>query len=75
MATTHTIDIRGTICPMNYVKTKLKLEGLEPGEWLEVILDDGDPISNVSRTIKDDGHKILEMMKVDSYYRILIEKV
>lgn len=75
MPTIHTIDLRGTICPMNYVKTKLKLEELEPGEWLEVILDEGEPMRNVPRSVKDDGHKILSVAHMDGYYKLIIEKV
>lgn len=35
------------ICPYNFVKTKLKLETMSPGQVLVVHLDDGDPIRNV----------------------------
>lgn len=33
------IDIRGKVCPMTFVYTKLALEELEEGEILEVLLD------------------------------------
>ncbi len=75
MPTLYTIDLRGTICPMNYVKTKLKLEELQPGEWLEVILDEGEPMRNVPRSVKDDGHKIVSVTHMDGYYKLVIEKV
>lgn len=75
MAEEYTLDLRGTICPMNFVKTKLKLEELNRGERLTVILDDGEPIKNVPRSVREDGHLILDMVKVDNYYRLLIEKV
>lgn len=71
----YTLDLRGTICPMNFVKTKLKLEELNPGERLMVILDDGEPIKNVPRSVKEDGHLVLEMTRVDNHYWLLIEKV
>ena len=37
------LDLRGVICPYNFVKTKLKLETMEQGQILSVILDAGDP--------------------------------
>ena len=40
-------DLRGVACPLNYVKTKLKLEMMDAGERLEVWLDAGEPIKNV----------------------------
>src|SRR5262245_24772483 len=33
------LDLRGVICPYNFVKTKLRLETMEPGQVLAVILD------------------------------------
>ena len=37
------IDLRGTPCPLNWVKTKLRLEEMQPGTRLEVLVDDGAP--------------------------------
>jgi len=71
-------DLRGVACPMNYVKTKLKLEMMDAGEKLEVWLDAGEPIKNVPMSLKNDGHKVLiqEALESDaSHYRILVEKV
>ncbi|WP_413935698.1 sulfurtransferase TusA family protein [Nitrospira sp. BLG_1] len=71
-------DLRGVACPMNYVKTKLKLEMMDAGEKLEVWLDAGEPIKNVPMSLKNDGHKVLiqEALEADaSHYRILVEKV
>ncbi|MEQ1848566.1 MAG: sulfurtransferase TusA family protein, partial [Nitrospira sp.] len=50
------LDLRGVICPYNFVKTKLKLETLEQGQVLSVLLDDGDPIRNVPRSVQNEGH-------------------
>lgn len=69
------LDLRGVLCPINFVKTKLKLEELTPGQHLEVWLDDGDPIANVPRSVKEEGHMILKVNKEDGdYYRIVIRK-
>lgn len=71
-------DLRGVMCPMNYVKTKLKMEMMEAGERLEVWLDAGDPIKNVPMSLRNDGHKILaeEPLEADrKHFRLLVEKV
>jgi tRNA 2-thiouridine synthesizing protein A len=47
------------------VKTKLKLEELETGQELTVLLDDGEPIVNVPRSAKEDGNKILEVKRLE----------
>ena len=69
------LDLRGVICPVNFVKTKLKLEEINIGEILEVLIDAGEPIANVPRSIKEEGHKIIKVEKIDGHFRLLIEKV
>ena len=68
------LDLRGVICPYNFVKTKLKLDTLDLGFHLSVLLDDGDPINNVPKSIMNEGHQVLSKEKVGNYYRIVIQK-
>jgi tRNA 2-thiouridine synthesizing protein A len=68
------IDLRGVLCPINFVKTKLKLETMEDGQILEVTLDDGEPMRNVPRSLKADGHKIIKVEKLDEGYKLLVKK-
>jgi len=68
------IDLSGVICPNNFVKTKLKLEEMQAGQILEVILDEGEPIKNVPRAVKEEGHQILKVEKIGKYWRLLIRK-
>ncbi len=68
------LDLRGVICPYNFVKTKLKLDTLEVGSHLAVLLDEGEPIRNVPQSLKNEGHQVSAKEKVDDYYRIVIQK-
>ena len=71
-------DLRGVACPLNYVKTKLKLEMMDAGDKLEVWLDAGEPIKNVPMSLKNDGHLLLLQEALEpeaAHYRILVEKV
>ncbi len=68
------LDLRGVMCPYNYVKTKLKLEEMTPGQILAVVIDDGEPIRNVPRSVRDEGHKVLQIQKLDTAYRVFIER-
>lgn len=68
------IDITKEICPMTYVKTKLKLETLRSGEVLEVTLRDGEPLMNLPRSVKEEGHKILDIRQQGDFFTILIER-
>lgn len=70
----QTLDLRNTPCPLNFVKTKLKLEEMEDAEVLEVLLDDGEPVINVTASVKDEGHRILQVEQIDKSWRVLIEK-
>ena len=69
------LDLRGVICPYNFVKTKLKLEAMQSGQVLALILDDGDPIKNVPASLANEGHTILSQTRCSpSAYRVLVKK-
>ena len=68
------LDLRGVICPYNFVKTKLKLEAMAQGQVLSVLLDDGDPIKNVPRSVENEGHTVLTQDRVGSAYRVRIRR-
>lgn len=69
------IDITLDICPMTFVKTKLALEDLSPGDLLEVTLRDGEPFLNVTRSCEEEGHRILERTpQEDGLWRLVIER-
>ncbi len=70
----QTLNLKGTPCPMNFVKTKLKLEEMNVAEVLEVILDDGDPIKNVTGSVKEEGHKILKVEKINEHWKLIVKK-
>ncbi len=71
----HTIDLRGVSCPTNFVKAKLALEMIDSGETVEFYLDDGEPVKNVSRSLKEEGHKLLGLEEKEGYYVLTLEKV
>ena len=68
------IDLHGVACPMNFVKAKLALEELDAGERVEVILDEGEAMLNVPRSLRDEGHKIIKVDPLGETFRIIIEK-
>ena len=44
---------------MTFVRTKLRLERLKPGEILKVRLRGEEPLRNVPRAARDEGHTIM----------------
>ena len=52
------LDLRGTPCPLNFIRTKLALEKLSAGEWLQVDLDAGEPEEMVGSGLREAGHRV-----------------
>jgi TusA-related sulfurtransferase len=48
---------------------------MNPGETLEIILDDGEPIENVPGSVRQEGHRILRQEKIGEQWTVVIEKV
>lgn len=70
------IDITDVVCPLTFVKAKVALEELEIGQILEVRLNDGEPVQNVPRSIKEDGHQILKLVdNKDGTYNLIVKKL
>ncbi len=70
------LDLSGVACPMNFVKTKIKLSTLPVGALLDVILDDGAPIENVPLSLEEQGQKVSARERVsDTQWKIRVEKV
>jgi len=67
----QTIDLRGISCPTNFVKAKLALEDLDDGTVAQILLDDGEPVKNVPRSLKADGHQLLGLRLTDEGHYIL----
>ncbi|MEW6308681.1 MAG: sulfurtransferase TusA family protein [Bacillota bacterium] len=68
------LDLAGVACPINFVMAKLKLEELDPGQVLEVMVDDGAPCRNVPRSLAADGHAVLTVEEADGRWRILVRR-
>jgi tRNA 2-thiouridine synthesizing protein A len=68
------LDLRGVSCPLNYVKTRVALEKVAPGEWLEVWLDHGEPEEMVPRSCEEDGYPIQPLPDGDGYARLLVTR-
>ncbi|GBR72712.1 tRNA methyltransferase [Candidatus Termititenax aidoneus] len=70
----QSIDLSGVTCPLNFVKTKAALAQIQSGEYLEVLLDEGEPILNVPRSLKDEGHVIVRVTPQDTRFKLIVRK-
>ena len=70
---TARIDISSYICPMTFVRTRLALESLEPGQLLEVVMRQGEPARNIPRNLTEEGHVVLSKGPIDDqHYRVVV---
>lgn len=71
----ETVDITGVVCPVTFVKTKVALEELDEGQILAVHMNDGEPVQNVPRSVKDEGHEILKLIgNEDGTWDLIVRK-
>ena len=70
------VDITDKVCPLTFVKAKVAIEELDDGEVLAVRMNDGEPVQNVPRSFKEDGHQILKLVdNEDGTYTLYVRKV
>ena len=71
-----TVDITDVVCPVTFVKAKVALEELNEGVVLAIKLNGGEPVQNVPRSIKEEGHQILKLNdNQDGTYTLIVKKV
>lgn len=69
------INLKGEVCPMTFVKTRLALEKVDYGERIKVIFDSKEAETNVPKSLEELNHKIIQIDKLDrKNFYIIIEK-
>ena len=70
------VDITDVVCPMTFVKAKVAIDELDDGEILAIRMNDGEPVQNVPRSMKEEGHQILKLTdNEDGTYTLYVKKV
>ena len=73
---TDTVDITDVNCPITFVKAKIALEELDDGDILSIRLNDGEPVQNVPKSLKEEGHKVLSLSdNGDGTFELVVQKV
>ncbi len=68
------LDLRGTPCPLNFVKAKLHLEKMAPGGLLEVWLDPGEPIEQVPDSLAMEGYAIEQVEDRSGFFALRVRR-
>lgn len=70
----QTLDVCGLTCPGPFAEVKAALDGMAPGESLEVVLD-VDSLANISKGVKEEGHRVLGTEKIgEKTFRLIIKR-
>ncbi len=70
-----TLDIKGQVCPLTFVRSKLAIEKMALGEVLEIIVDHQPAVVNVPRSMAHEGQKVLGIEQTgEAEWRLFIRK-
>lgn len=70
-----TLDITADTCPITFVRAKLALERMSPGDMLRIRLREGEPLVNVPFSLVDHGHEIISRKAVDDgIFELLVRR-
>lgn len=70
------VDITDKVCPLTYVKAKVTLDELDVDQILAVRMNDGEPVQNVPRSLKEDGQQVLKLKNnEDGTYTLYVKKL
>ena len=70
------VDITDKVCPLTFVKAKVAIDELDDGEVIAIRMNDGEPVQNVPRSVKEEGHQILKLTdNGDDTYTLIVKKV
>jgi len=68
------LDLRRTPCPINFVRSKLRLEHMEPNQLLEIWLDAGEPIEQVPDSLIMAGYGVEGVHNLGEFYALFVRK-
>ena len=60
------LDLSGEVCPYTFIKSKMAIETLQPGQVLRVTVDNSESAGNVPRSLSGEGHEVLSVDKAGS---------
>ena len=74
MATSY-LDVTKEHCPMTFVKTKIALSKLSKGDYLEVLVIEGEPLDNIPKSSVEQGYIVVDIEHIiDDVHKIVLQK-
>jgi len=72
--TQQLLDLRGTPCPINFIRSKLQLEKMQSGELLEIWLDGGEPVEQVPNSLTMENYQVESVKPKDDFFVVLVRR-
>ena len=69
----HRLDLRGVKCPLSWAKAKVRLETLESGEEIDLVVDDAQGARDIPRAAEACGHHVIDVSAAAGLWTITIE--
>ena len=66
------LDLRGTPCPVNFVRCRLEIEQLIQNQTLQVDLDKGEPEEMVIPALRDEGYDVKIILVESNWIRFIV---
>jgi tRNA 2-thiouridine synthesizing protein A len=71
----HTLDARGSACPMPIVKTSKAIKAIAVGDSLEILATDRGSLSDVPAWCTFTGNELIEQTEDGGVFRFVVRKV
>lgn len=71
----RTLDIKGQVCPLTFVRSKLAIEQMALGEVLEIVVDHEPAAESVPRSMRHEGQAVLAVVRSgECEWRLFVRK-
>ncbi len=68
------MDLRNEECPYNFILAKQKIESMEIGSVLVLLLKDEESVRSVSASMRDHGHEVIDIDQENSHYVLTVRR-
>lgn len=72
MSTNEILDLKNVPCPTNAARAMLKISSMDEGETIELIVDNGEPLTNVKNAIEEEGHEIIQKRESEETTSLIV---
>lgn len=69
------VDTKGMACPMPIVKAKKALDGLQPGQIMEVLSTDKGSVNDFQAWVKQTKHELIKHEEEKGIYKFFVKKI